>query len=311
MASPREVLDRDPASAPRYRSAAITQGRLLATLRVAADVLALAALFWVAVHVGNIAPPGDAISYYEARGEHLYGHTLGLPGYAYSPAFAQVISPLQDLPFPTFRAIIAGAELLGLAYLFGPVLALVIVVLQVYPVWESILLSGNLQILAAASLVLALRHPTAWPLVLLVKLTPGIGILWPALRREWRSLAIGVGLTLAIAAASFAIDPHHWFEWVTWMSSSVDASPDRAGLPLPVRFLIAVGLLVYAARADRIWLVPVAAAIASPEGGIHWLLLLGVYPLWRSSRSRGPTAPSPATMHSTPTGAQAGVESPR
>lgn len=292
MASQGEALDRDPASAPRDRPPPITQRRLLATLRIAADALALAALFWIAVHLGNIAPPGDAISYYEARGEHLYGHTLGLPGYAYSPVFAQVISPVQDLPFTTFRAIIAGAELLSLAYLFGPLLALVIVVLQVYPVWESILLSGNLQILAAASLVLALRHPAAWPLVFLLKLTPGIGILWPALRRDWRSVAIGVGLTLGIATVSFAIDPHHWFEWVSWMTGSVDASPDRPGLPLPIRFLIAVGLMVYAARADRIWLVPVAAAIASPEGGIHWLLLLGVYPLWRSSRSSA-AAPVP------------------
>ena len=301
MAPPGEALERDSASTPRtYRFPSITEGRVLRTLRVAADFLALAALFWLAVHVGNIAPPGDAISYYQARGEHLYGHTLGLPGYAYSPVFAQVISPLQDLPFSTFRTILAGAELLALAYLFGPVLALVIVVLQVYPVWESILLSGNLQILAAASLVLALRHPAAWPLVFLVKLTPGIGILWPALRRDWRSVAIGVGLTIAIATVSFAIDPHHWFEWVSWMTSSVDASADRPGLALPIRILIAVALLVYAARADRIWLVPVAAAIASPEGGIHWLLLLAVYPLWRSSRSRGPAA-RPRATGSTPT----------
>ena len=256
----------------------------LSTLRLAADFLALAALFWLAIHIGNIAPPGDAISYYDARGEHLYTHVLGLPGYAYSPAFVQAISPLQNLPFPTFRAVIAGAELFSLAYLFGPLIALAIVVLQVYPIWESILLSGNLQLFATTSLVLALRHPAAWPVVFLTKLTPGIAILWPTLRRDWRSVAIGTGLTLAVATISFVADPHHWIEWLTWMTGSVDASADRPGLPYPLRVILAVGVLVFAARTDRIWLVPVAAALASPEGNIHWLLLLGVFPLWRMTR---------------------------
>lgn len=272
-------------ASPRGRAAQV-RVRPLPTPRLAADLLAVAALVWLAIHIGNVAPPGDAISYYEARGDRLYTHTLGLPGYAYSPAFAQAIAPLQALPFPTFRAVVAGGELLGLVYLFGPLAALALVVLQVYPIWESILLSGNLQIFATASLVLALRHPTAWPIVLLVKLTPGIGILWLALRREWRSLAIGVGLTVAMAAISFAAAPHHWIEWVEWMTGSVDASADRPGLPFVVRLLIAVGVLAYAAHTDRIWLVPIAAAIASPEGGIHWLLLLGVFPLWRETQAR-------------------------
>ena len=57
------------------------------------------------------------------------------------------------------------------------------------------------------------RYPAAWSLILLTKVTPGIGLLWFAVRREWRSLAIALGATAVIAAVSLAIDPRAWFEW--------------------------------------------------------------------------------------------------
>lgn len=254
--------------------------------RLLANILALMALGALALHLGNIAPAGDAISYYTANGEHLYGHRLGEEGYAYSPAFAQLIGPLQSLPFDLFRAAVAGAELFSLAYLFGPVAAFAVVLFQAWPLWAAILHSGNLPIFAAAMLVLALRHPAAWPVSILLKVTPGIGILWPALRRDWRGFGIGVGLTLAVMLVSAAVfGVQHWVEWVTWMFGSVDVSADRPGLPFWSRLLTALGVMVYAARTDRIWLVPLAAAIAAPEGGGHWLLLLGVWPLWRDSHS--------------------------
>jgi hypothetical protein len=252
--------------------------------RLAANAFALVALYLLAIHLGHIGLGPDARSYYDAHGEHLYLGTLGDIAYAYSPAFAQAIAPLQALPFETFRAIIAGAELLALAYLVGPLPALGIALFQITPMWDEIAFSGNIQIVAAAVLVLALRgNALGWPFLLLTKVTPGIGILWPLMKRKWREAAIGVGVTVVIAGVSFVSAPHYWSEWISWMLGSVDRSGDRAGIPHIVRIALAAGLIWYAAHTDRIWLVPLAAAVAAPEGGGHWLLLLGMWPLWRES----------------------------
>ncbi len=50
--------------------------------------------------------------------------------------------------------------------------------------------------------MIGFRYPAAWSLILLTKITPGIGLLWFAVRREWRALAIALGATAAIASVS-------------------------------------------------------------------------------------------------------------
>ena len=52
---------------------------------------------------------------------------------------------------------------------------------------------GNIHLLLAAAIVIGFRYPVTWSFVLLTKVTPGVGLLWFAVRREWRSLAIAVG----------------------------------------------------------------------------------------------------------------------
>jgi hypothetical protein len=238
------------------------------------------ALAWFAKFLVDRGLPGDVQIYFEARGQHLYLGELGGWTYAYSPAFAQVISPLQQLPFEQFRVVFMGAELWGLAYLFGPWWALAILVFQIWPIWHTLLLGPNLQIFVTAMLVLALNHPTAWPVLFLTKITPGIGILWPAFRGDWRAVTIGLGLTLAISAVSFAVAPNAWLEWFAWLASQVDASVDSPALPLWLRQVVAIGLLAWAAKRHQVWWVPVAAALAAPEGGGHMLLLLGAISLF-------------------------------
>jgi hypothetical protein len=50
--------------------------------------------------------------------------------------------------------------------------------------------------------------------VLLTKVTPGVGLLWLALRREWGALAVALGATVAIAALSWAAAPALWKQWI-------------------------------------------------------------------------------------------------
>ena len=108
--------------------------------------------------------------------------------YVYSPAFLQVLQPIRILPWQAYMAAWT-LILLGALYLLtgrrwlaaGVVLALME------------LAGGNIHLLLAAAIVLGFRWPWTWSLVLLTKITPGIGLLWFVVRREWRNLAIALG----------------------------------------------------------------------------------------------------------------------
>ena len=69
---------------------------------------------------------------------------------------------------------------------------------------------GNVHLWIAAAIVLGFRYPWTWAFVLLTKVTPGLGLVWFAARREWRSLAIALGVTAAIVAVSLVLDRQLW-----------------------------------------------------------------------------------------------------
>ena len=68
------------------------------------------------------------------------------------------------------------------------------------------IVSGNVHLLYAAVIVAGFRLSAAWALPLLTKVTPGIGLVWFLVRREWRPLAVAFGVTVAVAAVSFVLD---------------------------------------------------------------------------------------------------------
>jgi hypothetical protein len=183
--------------------------------------------------------------------------------YLYSPAFAQVISPLTSLPLPLFAgiwtALVAGLLLL----LTG---RYVFVIAMLPPVLLS-LVQGQLDVAYAAVAVVGLRWPAAWALPLLTKVTPGIGIVWFLVRREWRQLAVAVGATLAVVVVSFLIDPAAWLSWLSFVyRAEFPSDPTLVYLPVPlhVRAPIALALVVWGARTDRRWTIPVAMTLAMP-----------------------------------------------
>ena len=50
------------------------------------------------------------------------------------------------------------------------------------------LVRGNIHVLLAVTILAGFRYPGAWSFVVLTKVTPGIGLLWFAIRREWGAL---------------------------------------------------------------------------------------------------------------------------
>ena len=140
------------------------------------------------------------------------------------------------------------------------------------------LLIGNVNFLLALAILAGFRHPWAWSFVILTKLSPGIGLLWFAARREWRQLGIATGATAIVAAVSFLFGPGLWSDFVVAMRIQIASLPVTSLLnveiPVMVRLLVAAGLLVAGAWANRPWVVPVAAAIAAPATWENILVIL-------------------------------------
>src|SRR2546422_9047273 len=198
------------------------------------SVLALmtVGLAYTAALVAGIAPDNfDARSYWMADLADPYPRSRVGTDYAYlySPPFAQAIEPLRWLPW-TIAGAIWTIGLFGLLGWTAGRLGLVLLLFQ--PVVASIAL-GNVEIPIAAAIVAGFRWPAAWSFVLLSKVTPGIGLLWFAVRREWRSLTIALGATLGVVAVSAFFMPAAWAEWFTVLLSAAGRDGTWAAVPIP------------------------------------------------------------------------------
>lgn len=232
------------------------------TLQVA--VLMLGVLY-AGAQLAHLVPlGGDAGAYWLADPLHPYVRSTVGVGYAflYSPAFAQLIEPLRLLPWAEFSAV-------WIVLLFGALAwtargwGLVLILLP--PVLSSIAL-GNIEVFMAAAIVAGFRYPATWAFILLTKVTPGVGLVWFAVRREWRSLFIVAAATGAVVLASFVIAPSAWFEWFDSLRLNAGVTFPLWTLPGPLWLRIAVAAVIVAwgARTDRRWTVPIGAAIAMP-----------------------------------------------
>jgi hypothetical protein len=275
------------------RRAAVGRLPSLARLETAPLVgYGLAVLAWVLVVAfsepwGRLWGTGqDARCYWQAAqlaDPYLHSDWNDPIAYVYSPAFLQAIGPLTALPWQGFVAAWTALLLAAVRFLTGPRL---LAAGLVFPFTAMEIAGGNVSLLLAAAIVLGFRWPATWSLVLLTKITPGIGLLWFAVRREWWSLALALGATAGIVAISFAVAPDLWREWIDVVTRNVAAgkSGTWASLPLPllIRLPIAVAIVVWGARTDRRWTVPVASMLALPAlwyGGLS--MLLAVVPLTR------------------------------
>jgi len=193
--------------------------------------------------------------------------------YVYSPAFLQGLAVLKALPWEAFLAAWTAILLLAVRYLVGARLwapGIAFAALEI--------LGGNIHLLLAVAIVAGFRRPAAWAFVLLTKVTPGLGLLWFAMRREWRNLGLALGATAAIVAVSWAVTPGAWAAWLDVLISSATKTAGLwAAVPVPLwlRLPVAVVLVAWGARTDRRWTVPVAAMLALPAlwfGGASMLL---------------------------------------
>jgi hypothetical protein len=252
------------------------------------DGFLLAGLVYVALILAGVVEHGpDALAYWVNRLPDPYaaGGYGSEAGFYYSPAVAQLVAPLTLLPWPVFHALVIAGSLGALWWMLGRWAALALL----FPPVAIELYSANVNLIIAAAIVLAFRSPAAWAFPILTKVAPGVGLLWFAMRREWRNLAVAAGATMAIALGSFLLAPQLWTQWLGLLTSNVGMVAPELALPIPLlaRLPIAIGIIAWGALSDRRWVVPIGATLAIP---ILWpaqlSLLVACFPLAaiRSSR---------------------------
>jgi Glycosyltransferase family 87 len=192
--------------------------------------------------------------------------------YVYSPAFLEVIAPLRALSWTAFVGVWTSMLLGAVLYLTGVRLLWLGVLVA-----ASELYGGNISLFLAVAVVLGFRWPATWAFVILTKVTPGIGLLWFALRREWRNLGIALAATAVVACGSALTMPVAWQQWVHVLIANAGRDGTWAAVPIAlwIRLPIAVALVGWGATTDRRWTVPVASMLALPAlwfGSLSMLL---------------------------------------
>lgn len=218
-----------------------------------------AAVTWVSLTASG-GNPVDAYCYWRIDPAHPY--TTGGSQFVYTPVAAQVLTPFLDLPFATFVAIIRLIDLVALIALAGPA---TLFALLLPPVAAEIN-AANINFPMGLAIVAAFRWPALFAVPLLTKVTPGVGVLWFAVRREWRAFGIAVGLTAGIVAVSFVANASLWVQYVEFLAND---TPHTGGWPFPyplwLRLPLAIVLVAWGARTNRRWVVPAAALLALPR----------------------------------------------
>lgn len=257
--------------------------------RAIRDGLVVAGIVYLAWRFLVLAPQNghvgaDAWAYWVLSPASPYALPNGVYGaFLYPPPAVRLFAPATLLSWPQFWLVWTGILVATAIWLGGRrwlwVLAFPPVALELY--------YGNVNLLISAAIALGFRYPAAWSFVLLTKVTPGVGLLWFAQRRQWRALAIAIGVTALIAGVSFLLWPDRWFGWLALMTAGSPPPVAPFYLPFWPRFAVAVAIVVVAAWRGWRWPVVVASCLALPQFyTLSPSMLVGVIPFARESYGR-------------------------
>jgi hypothetical protein len=251
---------------------------------------------------GNTPPGdvvmGDAAAYYFV--DTPYDWTDRAPGvgeYRYSPTFLGVTAPLRILPWEAFAALWFAAHIGVLLYLRLPWML-------VFPGVLDDAVRGNVNtFLALAAVLIVTSRGPWWPAFFLTKVTPGFAIVWHAGRREWKQMAIGISLTGLIVVLGVAVNAELWRDWLLMLAADMEAYPVvTVAIPLTLRLVAAAVVCLYAATANRPWLLPVGMLLAMPAWWFNAfaILLASVALYLRSPRGLFDAGGAPAALEPPP-----------
>jgi hypothetical protein len=232
------------------------------------------ATWWIATQ-GHLVVGFDLSAYVRAgqdlvAGAPVYvGHTGECGAFNYAPPIAVLCAGLAALPGPLLAAAIALADVAILIWLVGDwrIAGLAFV----WPFTVPLIVTGNIEILIAAAVVLAARG-RGGPLVFasLTKIAPALALS----RSQWRVTVLALAVALVVTLPWF----HLWADWVAYLVRQPSSVPGvTIGPPWWVRLLPALALVAL----RRPWAGALAVVVAMPTIWLcSSLLLLAPIRLW-------------------------------
>jgi hypothetical protein len=276
---------RSPArSQPRLRLIALG---VLAAL--GATLLAvIVATFWFTA--------GDNLAYWIAAHRLALGQPIYPPpevafepfAYHYPPPLAQVLAPVtMVLPAVAYAALYRGLMLFVLWDVSGRTMLQLLAVIGLVPVAVALRIE-NVEFFMAAAIVYGLsRWPWLFSIAALVKASPGLGLVYLALQRRWRDVAVSAAVGAAIVAASWVLDPGLWRAWIDAISGRADVIGNSV-IPLPfwIRAVAGLGLAVVGGMVGRRkgeLLLVAGVTFANPGLAVQsFAVLIAAIPIWRA-----------------------------
>lgn len=267
---------------------------------------AVGASLLVIVAMNRWAVPADEHAYWLAarrliEGQPLYDPTVTVItpyAYLYPPPLAQMLVPIAYVvPSSWFSLGWIVAMGIALWWLAGRDVIRALALVAFLPVAVEFWFR-NVHLFLAVLVVLGLRQWSGWfALGAAIKVSPGLGIPYLALRGQWRAAAIATVAGLAMLVVSVLLSPGAWTQYLDFLRG-LDPSGQSAFIPIPlvVRLVIAGVLTVIAGRTGG-WrgevLLVVAVTVALPSMWFTGLsLLAAAVPIIRGRDAlRGTEAP--------------------
>jgi len=261
-------------------------------------VLALAAFggILLVVIIGTFwQQPNDSLAYWIAAerlmaGEPIYtGQSVVEPyAYHYPPPLAQALAPFTlFVPALLYVIVYRGLLLLTTWDLAGRRMLWMLALIAFVPVAIELRFE-NVQLFMALAIVLGLgRWPWAFAVMAVIKVSPGLGVVYLALRRRWRDAAIASAVGLTIVAVSFALDPSLWQSFFEQVAGQAGVAGNSL-IPLPymVRAVIGLGLVVAGGligRRNGELLLVAGVTAANPNLALAgFAVLAAAVPIWRA-----------------------------
>jgi hypothetical protein len=131
--------------------------------------------------------------------------------------------------------------------------------------------------------------------MLVTKVTTAVGWWWYVARGEWRKAAVAAVVSVAIIGISVVTVPDLWVQFAGFVARNFTmANPPQTAffVPIGIRLPTALALVVWGARTNRRWTVPVAVGWALPAVFLSAFLLYwaAAAVAWRDGRLRAPAA---------------------
>jgi glycosyl transferase family 87 len=254
---------------------------------------AIGASLLLVVAMARWGAPSDEHAYWLAARRLIDGVPLYDPAativtpfaYLYPPPVAQALVPVAAV-VPSWLFSAAWTILMGLAlfWLAGRDVLRALALVAFPPVAVEFWFR-NVHLFLAVLVVLGLRRAaTAFAVGAAIKVSPGVGIPYLALRGQWRAAAIATAVGAAMLAVSVVLSPDAWRAYVAF-ALSVDPLQQSSfvAVPLPIRATAGLVVAVIAAHLPRSVgdpLLVVAVTLALPSLWFTGLsLLVAIVPL--------------------------------